>query len=97
MPVHLPPIIDLLSVILPVMPLYDMVKVAQGVERTLRFLPVGEMVEMECLSRTSWKPNPLPDLTTLTSSRTCATARFIGSSIEIVQLWTRTAATLVST
>jgi hypothetical protein len=31
---------------------------SQGVERTLRFLPVGDMVEIECLSRTSWKPNP---------------------------------------
>lgn len=30
----------------------------QGVERTLVFRPVGDDVEIECISRTSWKPDP---------------------------------------
>jgi hypothetical protein len=31
---------------------------SQGVERTLTFLPSGKLVQVECLSRTSWTPVP---------------------------------------
>jgi hypothetical protein len=30
----------------------------QGVERTLRFSPVGDQVRITCVSRTSWAPQP---------------------------------------
>lgn len=31
---------------------------SQGIERTLEFIPKGELVEIHCLSRTNWAPNP---------------------------------------
>ncbi|KPM54006.1 hypothetical protein ACG83_18300 [Frankia sp. R43] len=31
---------------------------SQGLERTLEFIPGGDLVEIHCLSRTDWIPNP---------------------------------------
>ncbi|WP_198144229.1 hypothetical protein [Parafrankia sp. EUN1f] len=55
---------------------------SQGIERTLEFVPRGELVEIHCLSRTDWMPNPsveVPGGSALEAMLTGLAADFVAS------------------
>ncbi len=41
----------------------------QGIERSVHFVWESELVELKCLSRTAWLPNPMYDVMTLNEAR----------------------------
>jgi hypothetical protein len=59
---------------------------SQGIERTLRFTQVASQIEIECISRTSWLPNPAVEITSpeALASMLVRLARDFATSLESV-------------
>lgn len=53
---------------------------SQGIERTLEFIPKGDLVEIHCLSRTDWVPNPSIEI----MSRKVLEEMFSGLAVDFV-------------